>query len=144
MYAPRTIVALETASAVEGTTSRCSARRLLRVITAIRPSARPLIDLRLSWQGRKPTGQRTLSHPAGCAGCPERHSAGAAVLILFMRFRNNINSPACMSSSRARISDLKGLGIINGQRVDRETGGGRRWKPQGGSGRRKPGEPVGS
>ena len=144
MYAPRTIVALETASAAEGTTSRCSARRLLRVITAIRPSARPQIDLRLSWQGRKPTGQRTLSHSAGCAGCPERHSAGAAVLILFMRFRSNINSPACMSSSRARISDLKGLGIINGQRVDRETGGGRRWKPQGGSGRRKPGEPVGS
>ena len=61
MYAPRIIVAPETASAVEGTTSRCSARRLLRVITAIRLSARPQIGLRLSWQGRKLIDQRTLS-----------------------------------------------------------------------------------
>ena len=61
MYAPRIIVALETASAAEGTTSRCSARRLLRVITAIRLSARPQIGLRLSWQGRKLIDQRTLS-----------------------------------------------------------------------------------
>ena len=61
MYAPRITVALETASAAEGATSRCSARRLLRVITAIRLSARPQIGLRLSWQGRKLIDQRTLS-----------------------------------------------------------------------------------
>ena len=57
------------------------------------------------------------------------HFAGAGALILFTRFRNAINSPALMISSRARISNLKGLDVINGQRDDRETGGSGRRKP---------------
>ena len=132
MYAPRITVALETASAAEGATSRCSARRLLRVITAIRLSARPQIGLRLSWQGRKLIDQRTLSEffrTLQGTRCLKWHFAGAGALILFTRFRNAINSPALMTSSRARISNLKGLDVINGQGDDRETGGSGRWKP---------------